>query len=137
MLDELKAIKSGKKELREFGLTIGAILVILGGVALWRGRCFWPYLFTGGVLFAVLGLFLGGVLKPLQKVWMAAALVIGFFMSRLILAILFYAVITPMGLIAKVSGKDILDEKMDKGCSSYWKERDAGPKSKESYEKQF
>ena len=38
MINEFKSIKSTKKRLREFGLTIGAILVILGGVALWRGK---------------------------------------------------------------------------------------------------
>jgi hypothetical protein len=76
-------------------------------------------------------------LKPLQKAWMASALVIGFVMSRLILGILFYLVMTPIGLLMKLFGKDLLDERLEKEKASYWIERGKDAIAAESYEKQF
>ena len=137
MLNELKNIKSTTKELREFGLTIGAILVILGDLAMWREKPSHLALLSIGSLFAVLGLGAPRILKWPQKVWMAFAVLIGFVMSRVILTALFYAVITPIGLIAKLFGKDMLDERIEKGRSSYWIDKSAQKKSKESYENQY
>jgi len=137
MRDEFKTIKSGKKELREFGLTIGAILVILGVVALLRAKAAYPYLLLAGFLLAALGLTIPQVLKPLQKAWMAFSIVLGFVMSRAVLAIVFYAVMTPIGLATKVFGKDILDERIDRKEVSYWKKRSEPIKEKTSYENQY
>jgi multisubunit Na+/H+ antiporter MnhG subunit len=137
IISEIGRIKSSKKELREFGLTIGAILVILGGVALWRHRPSYPYLLAAGVVFAVSGLLAPAVLKPLQKAWMALAVVMGFFVSRIVLFLLFYAVVTPIGLLTRIMGKDILDQKIDKKRRSYWIERAGPEKAKQSYENQY
>ena len=61
----------------------------------------------------------------------------GFFVSRVILFVLFYVVLTPMGLIARLLGKDILDQKIDKSKKSYWQDREGAAKTKESYENQY
>jgi hypothetical protein len=137
MLDELKNIKSGAKELREFGITIGAILIILGCVAAWRVKPSWPYLLTAGAVFALLGLAVPSVLKGPQKAWMALGVVLGFFVSRIVLAALFYGIITPIGLGMRLFGRDILDQRIEKGRSSYWHERVPAPKPNESYENQY
>ncbi|MFA5146651.1 MAG: SxtJ family membrane protein [Candidatus Omnitrophota bacterium] len=135
--DEIKAIRSGKKELREFGFTFAVIFAILGGIVLWRGKGSWPYLFTAAVLFGIPAAALPAVLLPLQKAWMAFSVVIGFFMSRLVLALLFYGVVTPIGLLMRLTGKDILDERIDRGKGSYWQDRPPAAKDRASYEKQF
>ncbi len=137
MFEEIKDIKSGKKELREFGLTIGIILVILGSVALWRGKEIFPYFLGLGATFITLGIIFPGALKRLQKIWMSFSIILGFFMSRVILTALFYIGITPIGLIVRLFGKDMLDEKIDKNRSSYWHDRSAEFKDKKSYENQY
>ena len=137
MIDDLKKIKSGSKELKEFGVVVGAVFIVLGDLALMRGRTIAPYLLGFGAALFFLGVFRPAVLKPLQKAWMALAVVIGFFMSRLILSLLFYAVITPIGLMMKIFGKDILDERIDMSKASYWHPRPSAPKRKESYENQY
>lgn len=137
MFEEIKKIKSTGKELREFGLTIGIILVILGGVSLWRDKEFYPYFLGIGGLFIVLGLRLPRILKPLQKVWMSFSIIVGFFVSRFILSILFYTVLTPIGLVMRLFGKDMLDQRIDKTCRSYWHDKGAGVKDKKSYENQY
>ena len=68
---------------------------------------------------------------------MALAVVLGFFMSRLILVLLFYAIVTPIGLVMKLLGKDLLDERIDKNKTSYWLKRAGAAKSRESYENQY
>jgi len=137
MFEEIKDIKSTKKELREFGLTIGIILVILGSVSLWRGKPQAPYFLGVGALFIIFGLLLWRFLKPLQRVWMGFSIILGFFMSRLILTVLFYGAITPISFIMKLLGKDILDERIDKTKPSYWHEIDTAKKDKKSYENQY
>ena len=137
MLNELKNIKSDKKSLREFGLTVGGILVILGFVALWRHKGSYPYLLVPGAALVILGFAIPAALLPFQKAWMTLAVLIGYFMSRLILVVLFYVVITPIGVITRLSGKDTLDERIQKSRASYWMVRDPAPKDKKSYENQF
>lgn len=137
ILDDINKIKSGKKELREFGFTIGGILLLLGAVAVWRGKASAAYLISFGAAFAILGAVLPPALKPLQKIWMSLAAIIGFFMSRLALSIIFYGVVTPIGILLKLSGKDILDEKIEKDKPSYWHDISKEVRTRESYENQF
>jgi hypothetical protein len=137
ILDEIAHIKSGRKELREFGLTVGIILIVLGGIALWRGKAVYPYLLGIGIFLTAAGLAAPGMLKAPQKVWMGIAVVIGFFTSRVVLTVFFYAVLTPRGMLTRILGKDILDERIDKNASSYWKTRTDGIKDKTSYENQY
>ena len=137
MFEELKNIKSGKKHLREFGLTVGVVLIVLGGIAMWRGRPAALYLMTAGAIFGALGLTVPVVLKPLQKIWMGLGIVLGFFVSRVVLSILFYGIITPIGLVMKLFGKDVLDQCIDRSRVSYWHERMPDARPKESYENQY
>ena len=138
MIDDLKNIKSGKKELREFGLTIGTILVFLGALVVWRGRReLAPYLFSSGGALLVLGFILPRILMPLQKIWMGFSVIMGFFVSRVILFVLFYVAITPMGLIARLFGKDLLEQRIDRTKETYWCDRETGKETRESYENQY
>lgn len=89
------------------------------------------------MLLIVSGLVFPAVLKPFQKVWMAFAAVMGFMMSRIILTVLFFGVLTPIALVMKVSGKDLLGERIVKSQPSYWHERPAPEKPKKSYENQY
>ena len=61
----------------------------------------------------------------------------GWFMTRVILSLLFYLVVTPIGLIARLSGNQFLDVKMDDSQTSYWNYRKTKKDEKEDYEKQF
>lgn len=135
--EELKYIKSDKTELRKFGLTVGIALVIFGGIFFWWGKSYFWYLIVVGAGLAAAGLLFPAILKPLQKIWMAAAITIGWFMSRVILVILFYLVLTPTAIIARIFGKRFLDLKWDKSQSTYWNYREQRAPDKSRYEKQF
>lgn len=137
LLEEIKNIKSGKSELRKFGITIGIVLGLLGGLLLWRGKDNYTYFLLLSTVFIFLGLVLPIVLKPIQKAWMTFAVILGWFMTRFILSILFYVVFTSIGLILRLFGKQFLDLKMDNSKKSYWNYRKTREFKKSDYERQF
>lgn len=137
IIAEIRAIKSTKKELRNFGLVVGGVLVAIGAFLYWKERPANPYfLIIGGVL-AFAGLILPSILKPFQKVWMGFAVVMGFFMTRVILTVLYFAVLTPLAIAAKISGKKFMELKIPKDKDSYWNLRDVKEIDKKDYERQF
>lgn len=137
IIDEIRNIKSGKKDLRTFGITMGIALGVLGLLFLWRGRSFYVYFFILSAAFLVLGVVAPIVLKPIQKVWMTFAVIMGWFMTRLILSILFYLVFTPMAFVARLFGKQFLDLKIDRSSTSYWKMKEPRESIKQDHERQF
>jgi hypothetical protein len=68
---------------------------------------------------------------------MTLAILIGWFMTRIILSILFYLVLTPTRLLARLFGKQFLDLKMDNSKKSYWNYRESKELKKSEYERQF
>ena len=135
--EEIRNIKSGKRELKQFGITIAVVLGFLSTWFLWRGRDGGYVLLIISIVFLVLGLFLPHLLKPLQKLWMTLAVLLGWLMTRIILIILFYLVVTPIGLFAKLCGKDFLNRKFDREAQSYWIPRKPSPPDKKNYQNQF
>lgn len=135
LLDEIKSIKGTTTELRKFGLTIGIFLLFSAGFLFWKQRPSFPYFAYVGVGFALLGLVVPIVLKPIYKAWMSFAVVMGFVMTRVILTVLYFGMFTPIALLTKLLGKDLLDERWDKNATTYWVKRPAtkfDPKSAEN-----
>ncbi|MEN8217056.1 MAG: SxtJ family membrane protein [Pseudomonadota bacterium] len=102
-----------KKGLREFGLVTGGLFVALFGLLFpWLfgfDYPYWPWI-VAGVLWA-LALVIPNGLKWIYQGWMSIALVIGWINTRLILAIVFYLIITPMGSIMRLFGKNPVKRK--------------------------
>mgnify|MGYP001356470152 CR=1 FL=1 len=84
-------------------------------------------------IFLVLGLINSKILTPLNKLWYKFGLVLGQLVSPLIMGLIFFFVVTPIGLIMRTLGKDLLNLKYN-NQKSYWIEK-TGPKSK--MKKQF
>ena len=94
------------------------------------------YISTTGAIFIFLSLIAPSILKPIYKIWMIFAVVIGWIMTRLILSILFYTIITGIGILTRIIGKDFLNLKL-KDQKSYWNIRDNERELNQDYEKQF
>lgn len=137
LLEEIKNIKSEKRDLRNFGLVIGIALGILGGLLWWKGKGTYPLYFIFSAAFICLGVILPALLKPLQKIWMTIAVILGWFMTRLILSILFYIVFTFIALLSRLLGKQFLDLRIDNTKKSYWIKRNPALFDRKNYEKQF
>lgn len=130
-------IKSGKRELRNFGLLMGAIFSVIAGIMVWQEKSYYALLLGPGFFFLGAGVFFPACLKPIYIPWMGLANILGWIMTRVILSLLFYLIVTPIGLIARVSGKQFLDLAMDKSNDSYWNYREITQKKAEEYERQF
>lgn len=137
MIDEIKHIKSGLKELKQFGIGLGVILAALMAIIFLRHENFNIYLFSLSIVFLVTALTYPKILLPLQKLWMSVSIVIATVMRTLVLTILFYGVIMPIGVCARFFGKMFLDTKCDKEALSYWIPRDSSSIEKSRWEKQF
>ena len=137
MLEEIKNIKSEKSDLRKFGITIGVILLIIAGFLFWKEKESFQILLTFGVTLCILGIVIPFILKPIYWVWMIFATILGWIMTRVILSLLFYITLTPIGLILRFFGKQFLELRWDQSKESYWNIRTNDHLQKENYEKQF
>ena len=135
--EDIKQLKTAKRELRRFGLLVGGVFAALGILMWLRGRPAFPWLLTPGVGLMVLGLSLPKGLKPIYIAWMSLAIVLGFVVSHVILTVFFFLVITPVGLAARLFGKDFLGLRLNREAPSYWIRRERAVKSKAEYERQF
>jgi hypothetical protein len=111
-----------KKGLRKFGITTGVIIVVL--FALFFPWVFdvttmpmWPWILAA--LLWVPALLIPSALRPVYTTWMKIGHAIGWVNTRIILGVLFYVLILPMGLIMRLFGKDPMARKLDKSVSSY------------------
>ena len=137
IIEEIKNIKGDKSDWKKFGITMGIILTIIGSYLLWKKNNYFEYFFFVAAVFFILGLILPAALKYVYKAWMSLAVVMGFIMTRVIMVIIFYLIVTPIGLIASITGKEFLDMKIDQNAKSYWLARDKSIKVKADYERQF
>ena len=135
--EEINNIKEDKSTLRKFGLTVGTVILLVGIVLYLAGKSS-SVVFGGvGVLLILFGLILPNILKPLNKIWMTLAIILGWFMSSVILTILFYLIITTIGFLMKIIRRDPLKLNWDKSLSSYWEDREKRINEKIDYERQF
>jgi hypothetical protein len=135
--EEIKAITSSRRDLRNFGLVVGAGFLILGTVLLWREKTLWPYFGGIGLALALGGLLFPVQLTPLQRAWMTLAVIMGWFMTRVILTLLFFLVVTPIGIVARIAGKQFLGAPPAAGDASHWHRRGDEPIDPKHYERQF
>ncbi len=99
--------KTETKELRSFGLMVGGIFLFIGGwPALLRSDDPRAWALILGGLLVILGLGLPKLLRPVYRVWMIIGHALGWVNTRIILGIVFYGLVTPMGLFMRLFGKD-------------------------------
>ena len=138
MIEEIKNIDSSPRQLRKFALAMAIPLAVIGGILLWCRREYYWYFFVASGLFICPGLLVPAVLMPLHKVWMTFAVIMGWFMTRVMLGVLFFVVLTPIALLLRLLGKDLLNTKFDKAASqSYWLARDNSDVQNRDYTKQY
>lgn len=138
--DEIQAVY---KEPSGREMTILALIFLVIPGVIGSYYAFWKHSPNGYIWMAAGGvLCLARLVPPLfrliYRLWIQFSVVLGFFVSRILLTIIFFLVITPTGLIMKLVGKDPMDRKLDPNASSYWIRRDQEANgSIERYEKQF
>jgi hypothetical protein len=135
--DEIKNIKESEKDLKKFGLTVGIILLLIAALLFWKQKPSFLYFFPVGLFLVLAGILTPTLLRPLNKVWMIFSVLLGWVMTRVILSVLYYIILTPIGIIAKIFGKEFLDMKIEKKRVSYWEKRKKTEINPADYERQF
>ena len=136
MLEEIKNINTSNKDIKTFGITIGIVLFIIAVMLLSFNKEGYQILTITAVAFASLGLVMPVILKPIYLIWMVFAVILGWVMTTVILSVVFYFIMTPIGIITRLLGEDYLDLKK-LNVESYWNDRDSELEMKQDYEKQF
>ncbi len=137
IIEDIRAVRSERADLRRFGITMCIALAVFAVLLFWRGKDFYLYLGLLSPVFLVLGLAAPGALRPVHRVWMSLAIVLGWFMTRVILSLLFFLGVTPIGVLGRLLGKKFLDVRMKDSRETYWIRREHGNESPERYEKQY
>ncbi len=125
-----------RKDVRNFGLTFGVILTLVSGLLYYKGKPYYVYPLSIAVFFVFSGLFFTSLLNPLFRGWMRFAKALAWFNTQVILVLMFYLVVTPIGLVMRLVGKDPLQRKMEPDRDSYWEDKSL-PKDPDQYKKQF
>lgn len=124
------SIEITPKQLRHFGLIVGGIFALMGVWPLLFGKAgphYWAL--TLGGLLILLGLLRPQSLGPAYRGWMAFGRVMGGVNTKILLGLGFYAIMTPVGLVMRVFGKDPMRRKFDPDLNTYRIERASRPGS--------
>jgi len=113
---------------RNFGIVFFVVFLIISlyPLTLDEGLAKWPLVMS--IIFLALGLINSKILTPLNRLWFKFGIFLGRIISPIIMALIFFLVVTPIGLIMRLLRKDLLNLKYNKK-KSYWIEKN-GPKSK-------
>lgn len=123
---------------REFGLIVGGILILLAGWWLYRGKftdAAYIMLAVGGPLVS-LGLLLPQALVYPNKAWMMLAEGLSFVTTRIILGVVFFLIITPIGVVKRMMGWDPLSRRGGRG-ETYWRNYSERQRDPRHYEKMY
>ena len=118
------------KELRSFGLLVGGVFAV---IALWpmvvRGDALrlWAAGLGGSLILA--GALAPTILAPVHKGWMWIGHVLGWINTRILLGIVFYGLVTPIGILFRIMGKDSMRQEFSEESSSYRVVRQLRPRS--------
>jgi len=136
-------IKSAYREpsIRDLNILALLFLVIpalIGGYILWRRGAYSGYVWIGVGVGLALSRLVPPLFRLIYRLWISFSVVLGYFISRVILTLVFYLVMTPTGLLMRVLSKDPMERKIDPNADSYWIKREPQTDySVQRYEKQF
>jgi hypothetical protein len=125
-----------KKEWRKFGFTVAGILVVLAAINGFRGLHAYPYLLgiAGGLV--LFGAVVPILLKPVYILFLYLGELLGWVMTRVILSILFFVILTPVSWLSKLSGKRYFAMRPDTSKETYWLDVEESS-DVDHYEKQY
>ncbi len=113
---------------RNFGIVFFIVFLLIALYPLIYSEEIRIWSILTSLIFLILGLINSKILSPLNKLWFKFGILLGKIISPLVMGIIFFLVVTPIGILMKILKKDLLNLKYNKN-KSYWIEK-SGPKSK-------
>lgn len=105
---------------RSFGLVFSGFCAVVGLVGLMKRSAHWPYWLGAAALFAILAVTVPRGLAPLNKLWTKFGLVLYGAINPILMGLMFFGCITPIGYWVRLSGRDLLNQRFDAKAKSYW-----------------
>ena len=117
---------------KNFGLTFFIVFLIISFWPLMHNEQIRIWSLVIALIFLILGMSNSKILTPLNAIWFKFGLFLGKIVSPIVMGIIFFLIVTPISIIMKILGKDLLNLKYN-NHKSYWIEK-SGPKSKMKYQ---
>ena len=119
---------------KSFGLLFFVVFLIIGLWPLKNGESLNYYFIIASIVFLILGLLNSKLLSPLNKSWIKLGEILGNIIAPIVMALVYFVILTPISIIVRVFGKDLLGLKFLKEKETYWIKR---KKNLGSMKKQF
>tara|TARA_B100001996_G_C18474866_1_gene521461 strand:+ start:16 stop:399 length:384 start_codon:yes stop_codon:yes gene_type:complete len=113
---------------RSFGIVFCIVFLLIAIYPILKDGDLRIWSFLISIVFLILGIFNSKILLPLNKLWFKFGLFLGKIVSPIVMGVIFFLVVTPIGLFMRIIGKDLLNLKINSD-KSYWINK-SGPKSK-------
>lgn len=109
-----------RRQLRSFGLLVGGIFCLIGlWPAIVRGQSLRSWALVLGGALVLLGSAAPGSLGPIYRVWMLVGHVLGWINTKILLGVMFFVLIAPMGLVMRMTGRDPMRRGFDSTAKTY------------------
>lgn len=120
--DEIKGLDVSQKALRNFAFIVGGIFLIFSSLSIFKKSfSLTNSIILGSSVFLIgAGFVSARKLEIIYRLWMGIAFCLGSVVSRFILIVIFYGVLTPLGVTAKLFGKKFIDSDFNQKQDSYW-----------------
>ncbi|MBS0222617.1 MAG: hypothetical protein JSR91_17960 [Proteobacteria bacterium] len=128
-------VKAGSD--RGFGFVFAGFFALVSGLSWWRGHVGWHWTVPLAVIFLVVALVHPRILNPLNRLWLKFGLLLYKIVNPIVLGLLFFITIMPIGVAMRAFGKDFLRLKLDRSARSYWIERSPPGPPPQSMRNQF
>ena len=126
-LDQVEEIKVSSN--RSFGMVFTFVFLVVGIWQILEEKPLGWYFFASAILFFIVAITFPSLLGPLNRAWFKFGLLLGQIVNPVILGLVFFLVVTPIGISRRLLGKDSLHLKPKPNLKSYWIDRNpAGPK---------
>ena len=107
---------------KSFGLVFFTFFLIISLFPLFKDGNIRIWAIIPAIIFLILGLLNSSILSPLNKIWFKFGILLGSFVSPIVMGVVFFAIVTPTSLIMKILGKNLLHLKKD-NKKTYWIEK--------------
>jgi len=108
---------------RSFGLVFFVVFLIIALWPLKSGEEFRLWSLVLSIIFFILGILNSQLLTPLNKLWFKFGMFLGSIVSPIVMGIVYFIVVTPIGIFMRLLGKDLLKTSKAKNASTYWIKR--------------
>jgi hypothetical protein len=122
---------------RSFGLVFAVVCAVFGGLKLWGGRPSAGWWLAAASAFLVVAVAKPALLAPLNRLWLKLGLAMYTVINPIVMGVLFYGCVTPIGLLMRALGKNPLRISRERDAASYWIPREPPGPAADTMRRQF